>query len=729
MDKKSLTYIMNYKFKKLRNIIVVTFFIVIIFGGFLLYNNFYKRSQEDVFKDINFYLNNLDVNNVSQNSIIEDLNYILSNKKVKIQLNNESENKNNIYLNSLNENKLVVKKGGFFEKSYYKAVKLSEKEILYVKINVIFSFYRIIFFILLIMFFSLLSIQVFLRENFKKEIKNVVEAIQTLSEKMNNYKLKDDVKFNSKDIDIKEIDDIQENFIEMIEEVNASYEQLEAYNNEIIEQNKKLNIINNKYSRNRKKYKRLFNNMLNAFAYYKVIYNNNMKAVDYELVECNRAFENIFNINLEKENLKLGDFFEDGKKKLIKKHNEVINGRKNSIEFEQYYSKEDRWFYINAFSTDKGRFATIISDITNLKKSKKEQEKLSNNLEKVISLTSILTEKNLSENEFLHKLLNTAVEVIPEASYGTVYKNKEDKIEFVYAIGHNIDILKQLSLDQELFYNKRDQIEIIENTMDNNKRKFDEKQLEILKKGQKNIKETMTFDLIIDGDIKAGLNIDIKANSENSFSENSQRLFNSFRNISTSFYRLKKFGVLQDEFTKELILSIVRMLEIHDLYTRGHSESVAKFSKKIAEKLGLSKEKINESYWTGMVHDIGKILIPDHILNKEGKLSDDEYEVIKKHPVWGYQTLNTSEDLQNIARYVLFHHERWDGKGYPRGLKKDETPLISRIIAVADTWDAMRSDRSYRDALSKEKAKKELIINKGTQFEPKIVDIFLKIIK
>ena len=179
------------------------------------------------------------------------------------------------------------------------------------------------------------------------------------------------------------------------------------------------------------------------------------------------------------------------------------------------------------FSTYKGYLATVISDITELKKSKRESEKLSTNLEKIISLTSALANNDLGENEFLQKLLKTAVEVIPEAEYGTVYKNKNGNVKFIHAIGHDYDKFKKLSIDQEYFYNDNREIEVIEDVMQKNENKFSGKNLDILKEGQKKIKETMTFDLIVDNEILAGLNIDIKQQSEKNFNDYSKRLFKS----------------------------------------------------------------------------------------------------------------------------------------------------------------------------------------------------------
>ena len=146
----------------------------------------------------------------------------------------------------------------------------------------------------------------------------------------------------------------------------------------------------------------------------------------------------------------------------------------------------------------------------------------------------------------------------------------------------------------------------------------------------------------------------------------------------------------------------------------------------MSEALGLSNYKIKELEMTGLLHDIGKISIDEGILNKPGKLTNDEWNEIKKHPEIGYRILSTVNELAEIAEYVLSHHERWDGKGYPRGLKGDKISFESRIIALADTYDAMTSNRAYRKAISKEIVLDEIKRCAGTQFDPELAGVFIK---
>ncbi|NLV86438.1 MAG: HD domain-containing protein, partial [Clostridiales bacterium] len=143
--------------------------------------------------------------------------------------------------------------------------------------------------------------------------------------------------------------------------------------------------------------------------------------------------------------------------------------------------------------------------------------------------------------------------------------------------------------------------------------------------------------------------------------------------------------------------------------------------------LGLSPKELDELQLLSKLHDIGKIGIDDCILNKPDKLSEDEWKIMKRHPEIGHRIAMSSPQLEHIADYILYHHERWDGKGYPKGLKEHEIPVLSRILAVADAYDAMTEDRVYRKALSKEAAIKEIELNAGTQFAPDIARIFLSI--
>lgn len=192
----------------------------------------------------------------------------------------------------------------------------------------------------------------------------------------------------------------------------------------------------------------------------------------------------------------------------------------------------------------------------------------------------------------------------------------------------------------------------------------------------------------------------------------------------------KQFHTQKNNKT-ELIMAISKLLDSRDTYTANHSENVAKYSLLIAKELGLSKEQCKAIYIGGLLHDTGKIGVPESILTKPTKLTNDEYETIKQHPVIGYESLKHISSIHShgILDMVHYHHERYDGKGYPHGLKEKEIPLTARIMAIADSFDAMTSKRVYNDAKCIDFAIKEIQANKGTQFDPEIADVFLNILK
>lgn len=179
---------------------------------------------------------------------------------------------------------------------------------------------------------------------------------------------------------------------------------------------------------------------------------------------------------------------------------------------------------------------------------------------------------------------------------------------------------------------------------------------------------------------------------------------------------------------KSTVLALSKAIDARDTYTSGHSERVTQISLKIGQALALSPDKLDTLEIAALFHDVGKIGIPDQILNKPGKLTDEEFNKIKEHPSIGVDILKTIEFLDKTLPMILHHHEKYGGGGYPLGISGDSIPLESRIICVADSYDAMTSDRPYRNGLPHNVAIDELIKFKGIQFDPIIVETFLKIL-
>lgn len=181
--------------------------------------------------------------------------------------------------------------------------------------------------------------------------------------------------------------------------------------------------------------------------------------------------------------------------------------------------------------------------------------------------------------------------------------------------------------------------------------------------------------------------------------------------------------------TMHSIMSIANTIDAKDKYTSGHSIRVAKCSMAIARELGWTEEEQQNIQYVALLHDIGKIGIPDAVLNKPANLTEEEFAMIKKHPVIGGEILKEIHTIPHVQEGALFHHERYDGKGYPHGLKGRDIPLFGRIVCIADTYDAMSTDRVYRKRLSDEKIISEYEKYKGTQFDPNLTNLFVRMLK
>ena len=177
----------------------------------------------------------------------------------------------------------------------------------------------------------------------------------------------------------------------------------------------------------------------------------------------------------------------------------------------------------------------------------------------------------------------------------------------------------------------------------------------------------------------------------------------------------------------EVMEALAHTIDAKDEYTKGHSVRVAQYSRMIAQRMGLSAEECENIYYMGLLHDIGKIGVPNEIINSKNKLTDEEYNVIKTHPGLGFDILAEIKSRPDLSIGARWHHERFDGKGYPDLKPGEEVPIQARIISVADSYDAMTSNRSYRNYLPQDKVRDELKKNAGTQFDPVIVEAMLQI--
>lgn len=180
-----------------------------------------------------------------------------------------------------------------------------------------------------------------------------------------------------------------------------------------------------------------------------------------------------------------------------------------------------------------------------------------------------------------------------------------------------------------------------------------------------------------------------------------------------------------EKLSLEIIETLITVIEAKDSYTKGHSTRVARYAVQLAEHFGWEEAKLVDLSIMALLHDVGKIGVPDQVLNKPSRLTEEEFATIKNHTVYGYEILKRVSSLKNIS-VTRHHHERYDGKGYPDGLAGEAIPYEARIVGIADAFDAMTSNRIYRKALTKEEVHSELEKGRGTQFDPQLLDIFLE---
>ena len=220
--------------------------------------------------------------------------------------------------------------------------------------------------------------------------------------------------------------------------------------------------------------------------------------------------------------------------------------------------------------------------------------------------------------------------------------------------------------------------------------------------------------------INISMGLSVKEGKEETIGE-------TLKEAEDNMYRHKLLD--RESHHNAIISSVMATMYARSQETEEHAERLAEISVRIGKAMGLSAKNLDDLKLLAMLHDIGKIGIDDRILNKEGPLSKKEWEIMKKHPEIGFRIAMSSSDLEPVAQYILHHHERWDGDGYPTGLSGEDIPLLSRILAVVDAYDAMTKDRVYRKATGEANAIKEIKENAGTQFDPHIAGLFLKLIE
>jgi polar amino acid transport system substrate-binding protein len=347
----------------------------------------------------------------------------------------------------------------------------------------------------------------------------------------------------------------------------------------------------------------------------------------------------------------------------------------------------------------------------------------------VVVLASEVGTFEATEEEFLRKVLTLALDLIPKAKYGSISLLKKDAWYFVVSVGHDEEKLKSLKLKKNYAFVDLTRVVMVDDIMGENRHRIPEGILKEFIRATLPVKSSVLAPIGIKGKLVGFFAIDIPKKSEEEFDEEDLELIDIFSRVISGFYAARKYFEVLGKFHERIVKAFVRSLEHHSKYTKGHLERVAFYSSQLAERMGIPKDAIRKIYWAGMIHDIGKIAISQNILMKPDKLTDEEYDLVKKHSIVGYEILMELEEMEDIAQIVRWHHERCDGAGYPDGLTCKKIPLGAKIISVSDAFDAMASERPYRKKRSIYRALEEIKENSGTQFDPEVAREFIKILK
>jgi len=220
----------------------------------------------------------------------------------------------------------------------------------------------------------------------------------------------------------------------------------------------------------------------------------------------------------------------------------------------------------------------------------------------------------------------------------------------------------------------------------------------------------------------------VESEKQNAFSSEDQRFLESIAaQVSIALDNARLYEELEDAYV-QTVIALANAVDVRDAYTHDHSQRISVLTRETGVEMGMNNEQLEILQWGSLLHDIGKIGVPDHILLKPGELTPEEYEVIKKHPIVGASIIEPVKKLKEVAPIIRAHQEHYDGKGYPDGLKGEEIPLAARVLTVVDSYVAMTDNRVYRKAFSHQYAIEEIVSLAGAQFDPVVIEAFLKVL-
>jgi diguanylate cyclase (GGDEF)-like protein/PAS domain S-box-containing protein len=472
-----------------------------------------------------------------------------------------------------------------------------------------------------------------------------------------------------------------------------------------------INIANEKLKNSERKYRLLVDMMPLSMVHYEIIFDDFGEPVDFVIMGANRAFEKLtMKKNEELIGKTISEVYPETEQYWIDQYAKVAKDSKTRT-FDHYARAVDKHLKLSAFKLEPTKMAVILADVT--VDMKKQNEII-----------------YLSHHDFLTGLYNRRYFV-------QEYKKLDDEKQYPLCL-MMIDINGLKIINDAFGHNEGDNA--LQKVADTCSKIFREQDVIariggdefaiLLPNTEESVVEKLNLELktVLKNTLIKNVALSVATGYVTKDSKSKGDLDEILKLAENHMYRHKLAEGISNR--NNAIQAILKTLTEKYDEERIHSANVSKLCKMFGEVLDFEEEDLKELELAGMYHDIGKISIPDVILYKTGRLSNEEFEIIKTHPEIGYQILRAADKYSDLAIHALHHHERWDGRGYPKGLKGEEIPYFSRIICVADSYEAMTSERPYKDKMSKSEAVKEIIRCAGSQFDKSIAKIFVtKVLK
>jgi|LGVE01.1.fsa_nt_gb hypothetical protein len=363
-----------------------------------------------------------------------------------------------------------------------------------------------------------------------------------------------------------------------------------------------------------------------------------------------------------------------------------------------------------------------------IRTNKRLEEMMESTLSLIKVRDTLDTEDVTFKNSYLKDIHKIAMKIFDKVDNSFCFTNTDNYVEFISSKGYDLDFLNNLKIKSNSINWERLNPRYTTDATTQFKMILNER-FHLFSDMIPKLKESVIIVIEVFDSEYGIISFDIAEGSPYSITKDDLDNIGAFQKLINSFFEMNKLSLKNSDLKDEIVLSLIRTLELYDQYTGGHSEDVAEISQLIAKKMKLSEDEISRMYWAGIVHDIGKIGIPSEIINKPSKLTLDEYKKVKEHPVYGFEILSKSSELKDIAILVKHHHEWWNGSGYPEGLSQTKIPLGAQILGVADSVSSMATLRPYSKQKNLLEIIDELEMYKGTQFSPDIADIMIELIK